>query len=83
MEGGLKQRGLQDELIKIVLYVQANEIITNYEVQKLFEVSKATASRYLKELEHNFIEKMGTTGVGTVYVLKGLIKGSLKRVEEI
>ena len=83
MEGGLKQRGLQDELIKIVLYVQANEIITNSEVQKLFEVSKATASRYLKELEHNFIEKMGPTGVGTVYVLKGLIKGSLKRVEEI
>ena len=75
-EGALKERGLKDGLIQIVLYVQANEIITNSEVQKLCEVSKATATRYLKELEDNFIEKMGTTGVGTVYVLKGLNKDS-------
>lgn len=75
-EGALKERGLKDGLIQIVLYVQANEIITNSEVQKLCEVSKATATRYLKELEDNFIDKMGTTGVGTVYVLKGLNKDS-------
>ena len=75
-EGGLKERGFKDELIQIVLYIQANGIITNSEVQKLCEVSKATATRYLKELEDNFIEKMGTTGVGTVYILKGLNKGS-------
>lgn len=75
-EGALKERGLKDGLIQIVFYVQANEIITNSEVQKLCEVSKATATRYLKKLEDNFIEKMGTTGVGTVYVLKGLNKDS-------
>ncbi len=40
-------------------------------------VSKATATRYLSELEETFIEKVGTTGVGTSYVLKGLTKGSI------
>ena len=66
--------GLKHELIQIVLYTQANEATTNSEVQKLCEVSKATATRYLKELEDNFLEKMGTTGVGTAYVLKGFKK---------
>ena len=75
-EHGLKERGLKNELIKIILYLQANETITNSEVQKICEVSKPTATRYLKELEGDFIEKMGTTGVGTAYVLKGLNKGS-------
>ena len=75
-EKGLKDRGLKDELIQIVLYLQDNETVTNSEVQKLCKVSKPTATRYLKDLEGDFIEKMGTTGVGTAYVLKGLNKGS-------
>jgi ATP-dependent DNA helicase RecG len=62
---------------KIVLHVQANETITNSQVQKLCDVSKATATRYLNDLENHLIEKVGTTGVGTLYVLKGLSKASL------
>ena len=72
----LKVMGLKEELRKIVLYVQANDSISNSGVQKICGVSKATATRYLGELEGSFIVKVGTTGVGTEYVLKGLIKGS-------
>ncbi len=73
---GLLNMGLKKELVKIVLFLQENEVITNTDVQELCEVSKATATRYLNELEKNYIEKIGTTGVGTVYVLKGLNKDS-------
>lgn len=72
----LKQMGLKEELRKIVLHIQENGIINNSEVKIICGVSKATATRYLQELEGNFIEKVGTTGVGTGYVLKGLMKGS-------
>lgn len=75
-EEGLLQFGLKDKLAKIVLFIQENESISNSDVQGLCEVSKATATRYLGELESSFIEKVGSTGVGTSYVLKGLIKGS-------
>ena len=75
-EHGLKEFGLKEELRKIVLFVQGNELINNSEVQILCGVSKATATRYLGELEGIFLEKVGTTGVGTGYVLKGLTKGS-------
>lgn len=73
---GLGDLGVKEELRKIVLYIQENESITNSEVQSLCKVSKATATRYLGELQGNFIEKVGSTGVGTVYILKGLRKGS-------
>lgn len=75
-EDGLLKMGLKEELVKIIGYLQVNEVITNTQVQKLCDVSKATATRYLNELEKNFIKKVGTTGVGTVYVLKGLNKDS-------
>lgn len=75
-DSGLESLGLKKELRQIVLYVQANGSIGNSEVQDLCDVSKATASRYLAELEGEYIEKQGTTGVGTVYVWKGLTKGS-------
>jgi hypothetical protein len=35
-----------------------------------------TASRYLTELEGNYLDKIGETGRGTVYVFKGLPIGS-------
>ncbi len=73
---GLKEMGVKKELRQIVLHIQANETITNSQVQKLCDVSKATATRYLNDLENHLIEKVGTTGVGTVYVLKGLNMGS-------
>ncbi len=72
----LKSMGLKEELRKIVLYIQENESISNSDVQKICGVSKATATRYLKELENSFIERIGITGVGTTYHLKGLTMGS-------
>ena len=47
--------------------------------QKAFGVSKPTASRDLEDmLRKGILEKIGTTGKGTYYVLnrKGLTKGS-------
>lgn len=75
-DDGLKAMGLKEELRKIVLFIQENESITNSSVQELCGVSKATATRYLNELEERFIEKVGSTGVGTAYYLKGLTMGS-------
>jgi ATP-dependent DNA helicase RecG len=73
---GLSKEGLKKELIKIILYIQEEGSIGNTEVQELCNVSKATATRYLSDLEENYIEKLGTTGVGTTYILKGFTKGS-------
>ncbi|RAI85601.1 hypothetical protein [Algoriphagus yeomjeoni] len=72
----LEKHGLKEALRKIVLHVQEFRSITNAEVQKLNNVSKATATRYLSELEDEYLEKTGTTGVGTQYRLKGLTNGS-------
>ena len=75
---GLKESGLKEELSKIILHVQDNGSISNSQVQTVCNVSKATATRYLSELEANWIDKVGTTGVGTVYIFKGLNMGSKK-----
>jgi ATP-dependent DNA helicase RecG len=75
---GLKESGLKEELRKIILHIQANGSVSNSEVQTICNVSKATATRYLGELEAEWLDKIGSTGVGTVYVFKGLSKGSKK-----
>jgi ATP-dependent DNA helicase RecG len=75
---GLIEFGLKEEFRKILLYIQENESISNSAVQVICNVSKATATRYLGELESNWIDKIGSTGVGTMYVFKGLSKGSKK-----
>ncbi len=72
----LAKSGLKEKMIKIILFLQENGSISNSEVQALCHVSKATATRYLNELENSWIVKEGSTGVGTVYRLKGLSKGS-------
>lgn len=72
----LMQMGLKEEFTKIMLYIQENGTISNSEVQTICAVSKATATRYLTEMETKWITKIGKTGVGTVYVLKGLDMGS-------
>lgn len=74
----LKASGLKEELSQIVLYIQTNGIISNTDVQNICNVSKSTATRFLNELEGKWIEKKGTTGVGTVYVFKGFNMGSKK-----
>lgn len=75
---GLKESGLKEELRKIILYIQENGSISNSEVQTICNVSKATATRYLGDLEAEWLDKIGSTGVGTVYMFKGLSKGSKK-----
>ena len=54
-----------------VEYVIENGSITNSDVKRIMDVSKRTASRYLSFLENNYIRKVGETGVGTIYCLKG------------
>lgn len=73
----LTQMGLGNTAYrKILLYIQDMGSIGNTEVQTLCGVSKPTATRYLQELEGDYLEKKGSTGVGTTYILKGLTKGS-------
>jgi len=69
----LTKLGLNDRQIKAVLIVKEKAKITNSEYQELFDVSKATATRDLTELVENFalLDKIGQTGVGTAYILKG------------
>lgn len=43
-------------------------------------VSKATATRYLGGLEAEWLDKIASTGVITVYIFKGLSKGSKKGI---
>lgn len=69
---GLTELGLKEGLRNIILYIQENGSISNSVVQTVCDVSKATATRYLGELESKWIDKIGSTGVGTVYVFKGL-----------
>ena len=75
---GLKEFGLKEELRKIILHIQEHVSISNSEVQTICDVSKATATRYLGELEEEWLDKIGSTGVGTIYIFKGLSKGSKK-----
>lgn len=69
----LVKLGLNDRQLKAVNFVKEKGRITNSEYQELFDVSKATATRDLTELVENFalLDKVGQTGVGTAYILKG------------
>jgi len=68
----LQSQGLRAEFIPLVLHAQDQGALTNTTVQHLAKVSKPTASRYLAELEKaGYLQKFGTTGVGTEYTLKG------------
>ena len=55
------------------MYVKTNNKISNKEFQEQFEVSKATATRDLKELTDKFklFDREGEVGAGTVYKLIG------------
>lgn len=75
----LLRLGLNDRQLQAVKFIKEKGQITNIEYQKMAGVSKATATRDLIELSRKkIIEKIGVTGRGTVYHLKGkgLIKGS-------
>lgn len=66
----LEALDVKAEFISIILYVQQHGSINNKKVQELCGVSKATATRYLGELEGEYLEKQGTTGTGTEYTLR-------------
>ena len=68
----LQAIGLNERQIKAVLYVKERGRITNREYQELTGVSKRTATRDLEELlEKGVFERLGATGRGTQYALKG------------
>lgn len=68
----MKKKGLNERQIETVLYVKEHRGITNAEYQDLFGVKKRQASYDLGELEAKAIlQKVGTTGKGTFYALKG------------
>lgn len=77
-EDGLKAEGVKDEHIKIILHVQKHGSITNSEVQELCEVAKRTATRYLSDLDGNYLQNTGTKGAGSSYILNGAIIGPEK-----
>jgi ATP-dependent DNA helicase RecG len=69
----LKKLGLNERQIKAIEFVKVNGKITNTDFKVLQNVSKATATRDLTELVEKFelLDKVGQTGVGTAYILKG------------
>ena len=70
---------LTDRQQEAVRHIKIDKKIANADYQKLFSVSKPTASRDLEDLVlKGVLKKIGVTGKGTYYVLssKGLIKGS-------
>ncbi len=70
-EEQLKEYGLEKRQIEALLYIKDNGSMTNARYQELFEVSKRTASNDLQLLiEKGLINKIGTTGKGTFYVLQ-------------
>lgn len=75
----MDQLGLTDSERQVVAMIKAGGRITNKLYQERFGMAKPTASRHLEALASNgVLEKIGTTGKGTYYVLsrKGLTKGS-------
>lgn len=71
-EKNLKNLGLNERQIKAVMYVKEKGKITNKEYQILNIISKKTATRDMNFLvEKGIFEKVGITGKGTEYVIKG------------
>jgi ATP-dependent DNA helicase RecG len=72
-EEQLKKLGLNERQIKAIFYVKENGHIANQMLQEITGVSKATATRDLTELvdKYNLLIRIGETGAGTAYKLKG------------
>jgi ATP-dependent DNA helicase RecG len=72
----LQKMGLNERQVKAVLYVRDKGKITNNEYQQICSVKKRQTTDDLKELENmKIFERIGTTGKGTYYKLKGAPKG--------
>jgi len=75
-EDYLRSLGLNTRQISAVTYTVKNGRITNSEYQQLCKVSKRTASDELGQIElKGIIVKVGKTGRGTRYQLKGQQRG--------
>lgn len=76
----LKNFGLEDRQIKALIYMKEYGNMTNIRYQELTDVSKRTATRDLQLLlDRSLIQKVGTTGKGTSYILQRSIpKGATK-----
>jgi len=75
----IAQLDLNDRQRQAVLIIKTSGRLNNLDYQKIFSVSKPTASRDLEDMVlKGVLEKIGTTGKGTHYILdrKGLTKGS-------
>jgi len=71
-EANLKKLGLNDRQIKAVLFVKEKGKITNSEYQILCKLKKRQTTDDLKDLENkNIFIRIGSTGKGTHYILKG------------
>ena len=70
-EERLKEMGFNERQIKAVIYVKEKGKITNKEYQEINGVIKKTASRDLGVLtDKRILEKVGSTGKGTHYIMK-------------
>lgn len=70
----LKKQGLSERQLKAVAYAREHGKITNSQYQRLSGVSKATASRELRELKlKRIFDSAGTRGAGSAYKIIGSI----------
>ena len=68
----LRTLGINDRQVKAILYIKGYKELTNSSYQALNEISKPVATRDLTDLvNRGLISKVGSTGKGTKYVLKG------------
>lgn len=75
-EERLRSLGMSDRQIRAVLWTKQKGRITNADYQAINQVSKRTASHELGTLEAGgLLERVGTTGKGTYYTLKGQQRG--------
>ena len=72
----LGQQGLNNRQIQAVAYIREHGKITNSEFQILASIKKRQATKDLNDLkERQVISRVGKTGKGTHYILKGAPKG--------
>ena len=64
--------GINERQVKAVMYVKEKGEITNTKYQEICGVKKRQATDNLKYLtDKKILERIGITGKGTYYVLKG------------
>ncbi len=69
----LRGLGLNERQIEAFFYVKEKGQITNKEYQELCKVKDRLATKELKDLvTRDIFKKIGTTGKGTYYIIKGI-----------